>query len=312
MIPLLVVSCDKYADLWPPFFALLAKRWPDCPFPIWLGTNTIRYEHPQVRTALIGEDVSWASGIRNMLEQLGSEHVLVFLEDFLLEAPVDTAAVVRLVDIARRERIGCLRLVAHLPLAFPPSGALAGHPDLGELVKGEVNRVTLQVAVWHVETLMRLLVPGATPWEFEMIGSALSERLPDPFWSVLETVIRYQQVIEKGKWTPSGLRLCADAGVQIDTAARPAFTNEELARHYDRSNEGMATYEHKRRAIRAFKTGDRGRGVRYALRVLRERPAALQMWATGVAGLVGPSWVKWLEAKHVDARVAAIRRRVPE
>jgi hypothetical protein len=29
-----VVSCDKYSDLWQPFFALFDRFWPDCPLDI--------------------------------------------------------------------------------------------------------------------------------------------------------------------------------------------------------------------------------------------------------------------------------------
>ena len=36
---ILVASCDRYSDLWGPFFGVLAKRWPDCPLPIYLGMN---------------------------------------------------------------------------------------------------------------------------------------------------------------------------------------------------------------------------------------------------------------------------------
>ena len=33
---ILIVSCDKYSDLWDPFFKLFFKFWPDCPFNIYL------------------------------------------------------------------------------------------------------------------------------------------------------------------------------------------------------------------------------------------------------------------------------------
>ena len=37
----LVPSCDAYADLWIPFFALFWRYWSDCPFPVYLGTNPV-------------------------------------------------------------------------------------------------------------------------------------------------------------------------------------------------------------------------------------------------------------------------------
>jgi len=38
-IAVLVVSCDKYADLWPPFFQLFLRFWPECPFSVYLISN---------------------------------------------------------------------------------------------------------------------------------------------------------------------------------------------------------------------------------------------------------------------------------
>ena len=35
-----VSSCDAYSDAWKPFFKLFFKYWSDCPFPIYLVTNT--------------------------------------------------------------------------------------------------------------------------------------------------------------------------------------------------------------------------------------------------------------------------------
>ncbi len=38
-LAILVCSCDKYADVWEPFFKLFFKFWPDCPYPIYLLSN---------------------------------------------------------------------------------------------------------------------------------------------------------------------------------------------------------------------------------------------------------------------------------
>jgi hypothetical protein len=60
-IPLLIVSCDKYADLWRPFFHVLRTRWPNCSFDLYLGNNYLTCEVPGVKMINIGEDHSWAA-----------------------------------------------------------------------------------------------------------------------------------------------------------------------------------------------------------------------------------------------------------
>src|SRR3954467_10514178 len=92
-VPLLVISCDRYADLWRPFFEVFWKRWPDCPFPVYLGTNHLEFASQRVTTLAVGPDVDWASNALCMLDRLGAAYVLVFLEDFLLQERVNTARV---------------------------------------------------------------------------------------------------------------------------------------------------------------------------------------------------------------------------
>jgi hypothetical protein len=35
----LMMTCNKYKPLWSPFFQLLRKYWPDCPYKIYMGTD---------------------------------------------------------------------------------------------------------------------------------------------------------------------------------------------------------------------------------------------------------------------------------
>lgn len=42
-VAVVVASCDAYADLWEPFFRLFRRYWPDCPYPVYLGSNFRTY-----------------------------------------------------------------------------------------------------------------------------------------------------------------------------------------------------------------------------------------------------------------------------
>ena len=55
-IAFVVSSCDKYYFLWDPFFKTLEKYWPDCPFQLYLITNSLDYQNEKVKTLNIGED----------------------------------------------------------------------------------------------------------------------------------------------------------------------------------------------------------------------------------------------------------------
>ena len=254
-ISILVVSCDRYADLWNPFFAVFWKRWPDCPFPVYLGTNRLTYPDPRVTSLPVGDDESWTTGLRRMLDQVEADHIVLFLEDFLIRRTVDTASVRRLVMFAREKGLGCLRLAALLPLALPPAEPVAEFPDLGVIPPGYPYRVTAQVAIWKVAALRQLLVPGLSAWEFEEFGTRLSTKMPEAVWGSYEPVIDYAQCVEKGRWKPEGLAICRAAGVDIDLKARPAFTEDELRDHLLASERGSRLSEIQRESIASFRAG---------------------------------------------------------
>ena len=204
-LPVLVVSCDRYRDLWRPFFELFWRRWPDCRGPVFLGSNFERYDDPRVETLRVGADVNWAAGVTSMLDRIGGEYVIVMLEDFLLMKNVDNARIERLAGVATAERLGCLRLYS----IFPPETGMTRYPELGSFAPGEKWRITAQAAIWRVDTLRRLLVPGFSAWDFELVGSQMSDYMPDRIWGALQPALVYDQAGEKGKWRPQGLAICA-------------------------------------------------------------------------------------------------------
>ena len=62
-VTILVVSCDKYKDLWIPFFHCFFKYWSDCPYPVFLASNDLEYSDPRVKTILIGPDKDYSSNL---------------------------------------------------------------------------------------------------------------------------------------------------------------------------------------------------------------------------------------------------------
>lgn len=91
-VTILVNSCDKYEDAWIPFFKLLKIQWPDCPYDIVLSTETKTFNCDcfDVRTVNSSPELSWSSRLKNVLNQIETEYVLFFLEDFFLLEKVQT------------------------------------------------------------------------------------------------------------------------------------------------------------------------------------------------------------------------------
>jgi hypothetical protein len=303
-LPVLVVSCDRYADLWRPFFQLFWRRWPDCAGPVHLGTNFEGYDDPRVQTLRVGRDVTWAASLLAMLDQIRSDYVIVMLEDFLLMETVDNARIERLADVARSERVGCLRLYS----IFPPETPLPGNTGLGSFAPGDSWRITAQAAIWRIETLRSLLVPGFSAWDFELVGSQMSDFMPDRIWGVMQPALVYDHAVEKGRWRPQGLAICRAAGIDVDLSKRGAFTGPELRLHEQAALDSGALALHKTEAIKRFRAGDRGAGLGATLWCLRHAPWSPQLWAIAAAGCLGPGAMNALQRLHLRMKVARARR----
>src|SRR5690349_2185528 len=93
---IVVTSCDKYSDLWEPFFGQFFKHWPDCPYQVYLVANHKRFEHPKVTTLLAGDDLDWSSTISTAISQLNYSHLMFWIDDAFLVGDVSNQEIDRL------------------------------------------------------------------------------------------------------------------------------------------------------------------------------------------------------------------------
>lgn len=227
-----VSSCDAYSDLWTPFFTLFHAHWPDCPFEIFLGTNLREWRSGQVRVVRSGDDLSWADSFRAQLRQIPHEYVLILLEDFFFRRHVKTSDVV-----------GCLerliRLDGHVVYLTPRPRARGRQSDLGlaSVSLDQPYRLSLQSAIWRRETLLKLLAPGESAWQFELNGTQRSRQFETGFYSARANVIPYRgllvhHVVERGKWFPHQAWQFGRMGIGCQFDKRGVLRWSETARYH--------------------------------------------------------------------------------
>lgn len=219
---ILISSCDRYSDLWDPFFTLFFKHWPDCPYPVYLSANNLEYDRQGVKTINIGDDTDWSSGFRKTLEKISQPYVIVLMEDYLLTGSVDTAMVDRLTDYMESKKVACLRL---FPCPGPDLPCL-DNQEIGEISKGSAYRLSLQAAIWEKKILMELLREGESAWELELNGTKRTNDLDLPFLSIkgLSPIPYYCTAVVKGKWVKEAVELCKKEGIKVDLKKRPVQT----------------------------------------------------------------------------------------
>jgi hypothetical protein len=218
----LVSSCDRYADLWDPYFYLLRLHWPDCPFPVALITESKHSPIPDVRPLCLGNGLDWSTLLLNALNSVDTPYVLLTLEDFFLRRSVDTAGVMSLYHEMRRKSLRMLRLIPR-----PGPTNVMDNVEYGGIAVDAPFKVSTQAAFWHTETLRQLLVPGETAWQFEINGSLRSAEF-EGFVAVWKEVLPYHHhVIERGKWFPWDYWKFSRMNIGVDPSARSIMTAGE-------------------------------------------------------------------------------------
>lgn len=212
-VAVLIVSCDKYCDLWEPFCTFMSRYWPDCPYRVFLLANHMDWSRHGVTTLRVGPDRSWSDSVRKAVQRLGVTYCLTIQDDFLLEAPVSTEAVVRAIAELHQRGGAYLRLV---PTSVPWWRWIGrSSPDMVAIPPGSPYRISNQASVWRSDALLSLLRPCESPWEMEIWGSERTSEEVKGFFSSTAAIFRYHPhgAVIRGKWSRSAARRCRDAGV---------------------------------------------------------------------------------------------------
>ena len=227
-VAICVLSCDPYSDLWQPFFTLFWRYWPDCPFPVYLTSNTREYADPRVKTILVGAELrDWSGSLARTLQQVESRYVLLTLEDFFFQYPVP-------VELLNDAVSGFVRLNGRMLRLTPrpgPDQPVAGQTLFGGVLPGSPYRVSAQAALWRRDELQWLLREGESIWEFELAGSKRSAQHPEGYFAATSPLLPYRHHgVERGKWFPWAARRFGAMNIGCDFQRRPVMSAGETIR----------------------------------------------------------------------------------
>ncbi len=198
-VAFLVVSCDKYSNLWEAFFTLLNKYWPDIQFKLYLLNNFKSFSWPNLKVINVGEDVSYSDNLNKALEKLPQNYIFLWLEDLFISEKVNNERVMDFLSEFQKNEGGYLNLAADMPISYEKNIG----SEIGIIPKGVKYRSAIGSTIYRRDTLKKLLIKGASAWELDK--SRISDTLEEKFFalnsiSVKNPPIKYKNVLIKGKW----------------------------------------------------------------------------------------------------------------
>ena len=160
-VNLLILSCDKYQDLWAPLLAGFRRFWVDPNRRTYLVSNEKVTELFDVTNIAVGPDHSWSDTLYAALDRLNERYILIWLDDVILTGVVDKKLLQQAYNFVVSNELTCLRL--H-PLGFED---WSNQEPFRVINSGEPYRVTIHGCIWDVATLKSLLRSGENAWHFE-------------------------------------------------------------------------------------------------------------------------------------------------
>ena len=216
-LAILVLSCDKYADMWAPFLQEFRRFFPAESYTVYFGSNLVPCKEPDVIPILSGDDSDWSTSFKRILSQIKTPKLFVVLEDLFLAAPIDSEAF--------QAALSCLveKNAMHIKYwAIPMSLEPTEDTRIGIYPKGAPYRATV-CGFWDREYLINLLIEGENPWNFEILGSYRTS-YSDGFYGLTQPLCEYRNMIEKGCWIPQSIEWAIEEGITLELDKRPLLT----------------------------------------------------------------------------------------
>ena len=93
-----IVSCQKYSDLWPVMVHSIERNWPEVVKDLFILTDNPAPS--PVRLIVVDSDISWSDNLIFLTDQLGSvySHVFLMMEDGPFLEPVDHRRISKIFD----------------------------------------------------------------------------------------------------------------------------------------------------------------------------------------------------------------------
>lgn len=244
-LTILISSCDKYEDLWEPFFKLLKKygnQLTKC--PIVLNTESKQFSYDGLNISCPNNyksSVEWGRRLRTTLETITTDYVLFLLDDFFLQKPANCETIAKCIKWLDNDReVGAFNFV---PIE-PANKESAKYKNFCYMPVKMQYRFNAQAGIWRKDVLYNSILDIESPWDWEVYGNQRNQYIykncklyaikygeDTPYdYNFVEYEksspdnIIVHSAIMRGKWDLSCIEECfKENGIEIDYSLRGLY-----------------------------------------------------------------------------------------
>lgn len=163
----LILSCDKFSDLWSGNIKLFNKNWPNREFETYIVTDKpSNATFDNVKILAAGESVEWSDRLAFALNHVKTKYVFVTLDDYYLIKPVPIERINTLLEYMKQKSVDYIRLFPD-----PQRATTEAIEEIDKLYKINNNieySVNLYAGIWDVGFLKYCIGSSQDAWHFEV------------------------------------------------------------------------------------------------------------------------------------------------
>lgn len=242
-VTILLTTSDKYSDAWDPFFRCWELYCANLDFPVVINSETKVFEtdNPNITTYLGNAGVPWSRRLKNCLKTINTEYVLLCLEDYFIQSPLDTTVFNAALNTMDEDKsVGVIQFAIDISCRYDKETIINNFfspvPAIKTDRKTHNGRIYCVLSLYRTKYLRKLLVPTESPWEFEVYGTLRSRFFKDKvyreredhnrcFYYLIEPKFGYG--ISRGKWLPKNKELFERVKIDVDYTNLGILSREE-------------------------------------------------------------------------------------
>lgn len=226
-VAVLIVSFDKYEDIWKTFGECLNLNWSNCPFNTYLITNNKLPAIDGVSVIKTGNEISWSDRVTIALNQINEKVLILLLEDYLIDMKVDNNLLESVLNDFYALDLDYLRIAP-----IPKLRSSDKESRFIKIDKKNVYGINLQAAIWKKSFLYNVISGGSySAWEIEarqktgeptcINGKCMASK---------EYIIHYLNGIIQGKWYIKTINELGKQGIVVNTCNREIMSEKDMLR----------------------------------------------------------------------------------
>lgn len=228
-----VSSSDSYSDLWPIFFRLFKKYWPEYDGKIYLQTQKKQFEYPglNIECTNVGVINGFGATLLAGLNKVTEDNILFFMIDYIFMGRVNASKVDEFYKHFYEENLDTFVLCS-MPFQ---NVSLSKRIDCQVAEPPCPRRMfSYQVAFWKKSVFMSLILPHENPWISEWYGSSRAEKMKireesiKAGWPIEDRPISYDPrgCLHQGKWLENAVDFLKKENLDVDFSKRGFYDDE--------------------------------------------------------------------------------------